>query len=432
METIFALSSGVPPCGVAVVRMSGPASRFVIETMCGALPERRASLRTIRHPRDGALIDEGLCLWFPGPASFTGEDCAELQVHGGPAVVRAVLAAIAGFEGCRMAEPGEFSRRAFANGRLDLTEAEGLADLIGAQTEAQRVQALNQVSGALRDRLEGWREEIVRMRALVEADFDFADEEDVPDSVADRVWQDAAVLAGEMRAFLDDGNRGEIIREGFQVVVMGKPNAGKSSLMNALAGRDVAIVTEEAGTTRDLIEVQLDIGGYAVTVVDTAGIRETEGIVEREGIRRAKERAARADLVLWLATGNEEADAAAAVGALAPVLVLRSKDDEGRFGEKGVSVRRSGGLDGLLAEIGRRVKDRVGGAEPVVVTRRRHRECLVRCAERLERAAMETSWGMDLRAELLREAGDWIGRVTGRIEVENLLDVIFREFCVGK
>ena len=433
METIFALSSGAPPSGVAVIRISGPRTQFVVETMCGDLPLARvASLRKINHPETGEMLDEGVCLWFPGPASFTGEDSGELQVHGGPAVVRAVLEALGGLADVRMAEAGEFSRRAFENGRIDLTEVEGLADLIVAQTEAQRRQAVAQAGGVLRERLEGWRERIVGLRALVEAGFDFAEEEDVPKDVGADVWAKAVELAAEVRQRLDDGRCGEIVREGFQVVLMGPPNAGKSSLLNALAGREAAIVTDEAGTTRDLIEVHLDLEGWAVTVVDTAGMREAEGVVEREGMRRARERAGQADLVIWLWPVDEGAADGLPDDINGPVLVLRSKDDAGRFGKQGISVRGKDGLDGLLGELRVRLSARLGGDEWSGVSRTRHRDHLERCAACLDEAGRGEALAPELRAELLRRAGDWIGRLTGRIEADDLLDVIFREFCVGK
>ncbi|GIK82757.1 MAG: tRNA modification GTPase MnmE [Alphaproteobacteria bacterium] len=430
MDTIFALSSGAPPCAVAVIRLSGPGSRFAVETICGKLPAaRRMVVCALRNPADGGLIDRAVCAWLPGPATFTGEDCAEFHVHGGAAVVRVVLAVLAALPGLRLAQPGEFTRRAFENGRLDLTEVEGLADLIAAQTEAQRRQAVGQAGGALRGRMEEWRERIVRLRALVEADLDFADEDDIPDSVAAAVWPRAAELAAAIRAALDDGRRGEIIRDGLRVVIMGPPNAGKSSLLNALAGREMAIVTDEPGTTRDFIEVHLDIDGYSVTVVDTAGIREASGKVEELGIRRAREQAEFADLVVWLTPGGEGDDAAQ--GGSRPLLVLRSKDDAGAFGEQGVSVMRPGGLDGLLSAIRRLAADRLGRGEAALVTRLRHRERLEECAAALERAAGEEV-ALEVRAEHLRRAGDAIGAVTGRLGVDEVLDAIFAEFCIGK
>jgi tRNA modification GTPase len=378
------------------------------------------------------VIDEGLCLWFPGPQSFTGEDCAELQLHGGPAVVRAMLGALSDLDGLRLAEPGEFSRRALENGRHDLTEIEGLSDLIAAETEMQRKQAVAQAGGAFRDKLEEWRERIVRMRALVETEFDFSEEEDIPGGVEAGVWDEAGTLAGEMRRKLEDGRRGEIIREGYQIVLLGPPNAGKSSLLNALAKRDVAIVTEEAGTTRDLIEVHLDLDGYAVTVIDTAGMRETQAPVEKEGIRRARLRADKADLVIWLWPVEDAVLPSEARNIGDEIMVVRSKDDGGKFGSGGISVKRPDGLSGLIGELKDRLGSYVGGIEAMIVSRARHREQLTRCAERLEKASAETELATELRTELLRDAGDAIGKITGRIETEHLLDHIFKEFCIGK
>lgn len=381
----------------------------------------------MRNSAGGETIDVGICLWLPGPASFTGEDCAELQVHGGPAVVAAMLEAIGRIDGTRLAEPGEFTRRAFENGRIDLTEVEGLADLIGAQTQAQRRQALAQAQGGLRDRLEDWRSRIVRMRAMVEAEFDFAEEEDVPEDVAAKVGEQARQLAEEIAAALDDQRRGEIVRDGFEVVVAGVPNAGKSSLLNALAGRDVAIVTEEAGTTRDIIEVQLDLGGMLVVLCDTAGIREAPGAVEREGVRRARERAARADLVLWL----DPLDGAKVDPDFEGVVTwrLKSKDNSGTQG--GISVKRDQSIKELLSKLQDHVSARAGAEGSALVTRQRHREALKRCLAALEGAA-EFDSVPELKAEELRRAGEWIGRLSGRIDVEDLLDVVFREFCIGK
>ncbi len=286
-DTIFALSSGPPPSGVAVIRLSGPGVRFGLETLVESVPEpRHASLRSIRG-RDGEVIDRGLVLFFPGPASFTGEDVAELHVHGGRAVVAAVLAAVEPLPGFRPAEAGEFTRRAFANQRMDLTQVEGLADLIAAETEAQRRQALRQADGALGRRYESWRNVLIHARALVEAELDFAEEDDVPPRASAPVWDSVALLEKEIVNHIED-RRGERLRDGVEIVILGPPNAGKSSLLNAIANRDVAIVTPEAGTTRDLIEVKLDLGSMPVTLVDTAGLRQTASLVESEGIRRAE------------------------------------------------------------------------------------------------------------------------------------------------
>ena len=281
------------------MRISGPGARFGLETLTDSLPEpRRASLRFIRT-ESGEAIDRGLVLFFPGPESFTGEDVAEFHVHGGRAVVAALLAALSALPGFRAAEAGEFTRRAFHNQRMDLTQVEGLADLVAAETEGQRRQAMRQAEGVLGRLYDGWREDIIRARALIEAELDFPDEDDVPGSISDEAWAMVAALETEIADHLAD-RRGERLRDGAEVVILGAPNVGKSSLVNAIARRDVAIVTAEAGTTRDLIEVRLDLGGYPVTLVDTAGLREAAGLVEREGIRRAEDRAARADLVLWL------------------------------------------------------------------------------------------------------------------------------------
>ncbi len=358
-DTIFALSSGPPPAGVAVVRISGPGTRFGLETLVDSIPEpRRVSLRNVKD-RDGALLDRGLVLFLPGPASFTGEDVAELHLHGGRAVIAAVLAALAELPGFRPAEAGEFTRRAFGNDRLDLTQVEGLADLVLAETEAQRRQALREADGALGRVYDGWRERLVRARALVEAELDFAEEEDVPGAVSDQAWAIAAEVRKEIVNHLAD-RRGERVRDGVEIVVLGAPNAGKSSLVNAIARRDVAIVTPEPGTTRDLIEVRLDLGGFAATLVDTAGLRRAEGAIEREGIRRAEARAEVADMVLWLA------DATAAEKGKAPC--PRRRDDPGcdesgpdRFGGGAIAA---GGWLRACGVVGEWRRDRRAVARP--------------------------------------------------------------------
>jgi tRNA modification GTPase len=344
----------------------------------------------------------------------------------------------------RAAEPGEFTRRAFLAGRIDLTEAEGLADLLAAETEAQRRQAVAQASGALRTLYAGWRERLVRIRALIEADFDFADEEDVPGSVADAAWADATALRSEMRAHLDDGHRGERIRDGLQVVLLGRPNAGKSSLLNALARRDVAIVTEEPGTTRDLIEVHLDLGGWPVTVVDTAGLREAAGRVEAEGIRRALERCRSADLVLWLrAFDGADGGEGLPIEWDAVVWEVRTKSDlgsaqppPGRFESAtkslALSVVTGEGLDHLVAALGDFAAECSGTSNAVAPTRERHRSHLTAALRELDRAVEGIDSEAELRSEDLRRAGVELGRITGEIGVEELLDVIFGEFCIGK
>src|ERR1700734_2522956 len=304
-STIFALSSGRPPAAIAVVRLSGPNVRIALQKLTGRLPEpRKATLVRVRDPDSGEVIDEALALWFPAPHSETGEDVAELQLHGGHAVVAGVLDALGRIEGCRLAEAGEFTRRAFENGRLDLTAVEGLADLIGAETPTQRRQAFRQLKGLIGDRAEAWRKRLIEVLALVEARIDFSDEADVPEDLIGPAVQAAQQLRSEIAAALAGAGRGERLREGLVVAIAGPPNAGKSTLLNRLARRDVAIVSPHAGTTRDVIEVHLDLDDYPVTLLDTAGIRDSVEPVEQEGVRRARERATGANLVLWVIDGS--------------------------------------------------------------------------------------------------------------------------------
>ncbi len=314
--TIFALSSGRPPAAIAVIRISGPRAGEALKSLTGKDPPaaRHAGFVRVRDPETKVMIDEGLALFFPGPRSETGEDVVELQLHGGRAVIAATLAALGKIEGLRPAEAGEFTRRGFENGKLDLTAVEGLADLVAAETEGQRAQALRQMQGALRTRAESWRERLIRALALVEAAIDFADEADVPEDLGAPALAIARELAGEIEAALADGHRGERLREGLVVAIAGPPNAGKSTLLNRIARREAAIVSPYAGTTRDVIEVHLDLGGWPVTLLDTAGIRETGDPVEMEGVRRARERAAAADLVLWVVDASETGAAAVVAG----------------------------------------------------------------------------------------------------------------------
>lgn len=434
MDTIFALSSGALPSGVAVIRVSGPQAGEVTEALAGILPEpRKAALRSIRS-RNDSVIDTGLVLWFPGPASFTGDDSAEFHLHGGRAVVDRMLEELADFDGLRMAEAGEFSRRAFANGKFDLTEAEGLADLISAETEAQRVLALSQASGALKDLYEGWQARLLHARAMIEAEIDFADEEDVPGSVADRVWTDMAALADEMRTHMAGAVRANAVREGFRIVIVGAPNAGKSSLMNALAGSDVAIVSEEPGTTRDVIEARLSVGGHLVIVTDTAGIREGADKIEAEGIRRARERAADADLVLHLSEdGVWPADFDFGEAA---VWRLATKQDRGSVEAPGDAIAtssvRAGGLDRLLDALEKHLATALGRDVSSLPTRQRHIDNLRLSLAELGRANEDEGLPLELRAESLRLAALNLGRITGQHGVEDVLGVIFSQFCIGK
>ncbi len=429
-ETIFAVSSGAPPAGVAVIRLSGPGVRFGLETVVGGVPApRRAALRSMVDGV-GAVIDSGLVLFFPQPASFTGEDVAELQLHGGRAVVAAALARLGALPGFRPAEAGEFTRRAFANGKLDLTEVEGLADLIAAETDAQRRQARALASGGLSHQLADWRQRILHARAMIEADLDFGEEEDVPGSVADLALVEATRIASEMDRLLAASTWAERVRTGFEVVLIGAPNAGKSSLLNALAEREAAIVTAEAGTTRDVIEVHLTIDGHAVTLVDTAGLRETESQVERIGIARARERCASADLVLVLDDG-ESARPDVPEGRV--ILEVATKRDirlvESEDGAVAVSAVSGAGLDDLRRAISTALS--LSTPRPsVLLTRERQRVGVAAARDALR--SVNAGDMPELVAERLRTASDALGRVTGQVDVEEMLGVIFSTFCIGK
>lgn len=433
-DTIFALSSGPLPAAVAVVRLSGDRVRSVLADMAGSVPQaRRAVLRRITSV-DDALLDMGLVIFFPGPNSFTGEDVAELQLHGSRAGVAAVLADLSRRPGLRMAEAGEFTRRAFLNGRLDLTEVEALADLISAETEAQRRFALQNSGGAQRLLYEAWRGRIIRARAMIEAELDFSDERDVPASASDPSWADVADLLNEVDCHHGSYHRAEIIRDGYDVVILGPPNAGKSSLLNALAQRDVAIVTDEPGTTRDLIEVALDLNGLKVRITDTAGVRNGAGKVEKIGIERALDRAAQADLVILLDDGSANGPTGLPAN-LREAIRVRSKMDLGEAVDGGglnVSAVTGQGLGELLGLIESGARHAVGLAGEVLPSRQRHKDVLLRVTESLEEALAMRAHGLELSAEALRRASDWLGRLTGQTDVEDLLDVIFAEFCIGK
>jgi tRNA modification GTPase len=556
-ETIYALSSGRPPAAIAVVRISGPRAGDALKALTGRIPEqRKAALARVRG-LNGEIIDQALALWFPGPQSETGEDVAELQLHGGRAVIAAVMAALSQVEGLRPAEAGEFTRRAFENGKLDLTSVEGLADLVMAETEGQRRQAFRQMTGALRERSENWRTRLVQALALVEARIDFSDEADVPQDLVTPALQIARSLESDIASVLADGSRGERLREGFVVAIAGPPNAGKSTLLNRIAKREAAIVSPYAGTTRDVIEVHLDLEGVPVTFLDTAGIRETDDPVEREGVRRARERAASADLVLWIVEAGEtsrlgedgswpdvardagrssgdvgdiagetsrpgedvispDVERNASRGNIAhspgagagmssrplegretttavssnavrglskqngrtPVWLIRNKIDlhprviqrnertvqskgkseprvrvneplknvvnkrpterneiEFTFNESefNISAKTGNGFDVLLNALAREAEKFLAGAESALVTRERHRRALQDALGALRRAlAPDLSRREDLLAEELRLAARALGRLTGRVGVDDVLDVIFRDFCIGK
>lgn len=435
-ETIFALSSGTVPSGVAVIRVSGPRVSEIIRLMLPRQPKPRfAELFPIKDTA-GSLIDKGLVFYFPAPHSFTGEDCLELHVHGGHAVVSAVFNSMTSIVDTRMAEPGEFTRRAFTNGKVDLVEAEGLADLLSAETEMQRRLALEQAKGGHSALYQGWADRITHARAMIEAELDFADEEDVPGSVADRIWLDIADLIKEIGKHLAARKVGEIIRDGLKVVIFGAPNVGKSRLINRLAQRDVAIVTSIAGTTRDLITIDLDINGYAVRLYDTAGIRQTEELVELEGIRRAQLAAEEADLVLHVLDVTAPDSVQTPPANVKSIRIGNKIDlaphvDEGNY-DIVISSELGWGMDRLKEVIGNVLSEKTSISTLAIPARFRHVELLTQTREALSKAYELSNLGLDIRAEYLRRAADMLGRITGKVDVEDLLSVIFSEFCIGK
>lgn len=444
-QTIFALSTAPGRAGIAVLRLSGPSAGAALRSLTGQAlpPPRKAVLRRFRDPSGGETIDSGLALWLPGPASFSGEDMAELQIHGGRAVPAAMIEALGRLPGLRPAEPGEFSRRAFEHGKLDLTAVEAIADLVNAETAAQRRQALRQLSGALGHLYEAWRGRLLRVQATLEATIDFP--EDVPDSTIRSIAHELLGLGSEISQHLDDGRRGERLREGFSVAVVGAPNVGKSSLLNWLVRREAAIVSATAGTTRDVIEVHLDLAGYPLILADTAGLRESSDEIEAEGVRRALARAAAADLCLVVldATRWPEIDAAVAAEISNGAVVVLNKIDLapqpervalGEISVLPVSVKSGAGLDRLLELLTDKVAEGMAVESLPALTRERHRQALVECRDCLQRAILAASAGgtPELAAEDVRLAARALGRVTGKVDVEDMLDVLFREFCIGK
>jgi tRNA modification GTPase len=437
-ETIFALSSGRAPAAIAVVRISGPRARFGLETFIGKIPEpRRAAYATFRDPDSRETIDDGLALWFPAPASETGEDIAELHLHGGRAILAAVFRVLGRIDGFRPAEAGEFTRRALLNGKLDLTAVEGLGDLVAAETEAQRRQALAQFRGALSAKVEAWRARLIDALALVEAAIDFSDEDDVRGDLPRSSLKIAGELAAEIRPVLTDAARGERLRDGFTVAITGAPNVGKSTLLNRLAEREVAIVSPIPGTTRDAIEVALDLKGVPVVLVDTAGMRETHDPVEAEGVRRARARATAADLILWL-VDNSRTDARPEnisratwlVRTKADLIDSESQQSLRRQGFIVVSAKTGLGVDELVAKLSNEA-ERLGG-EPALVTHARQRHALAEALQHLDAILSAPTQPEELIAEELRLAARALGRVTGRVDIEEVLDEIFKNFCIGK
>ena len=438
-QTIFALSSGRAPSAIAVVRISGPRAGEVLRLLAGKLPKPRQAMHAWLRAKDQSLIDDAVVLWFPGPASATGQDVAELHVHGARAVLAALFESLSAIADLRPAEPGEFTRRAFENGKLDLTEAEALDDLIHADTDHQRRQAVRQLKGLLGDKARDWRRRLIEATALVEAGIDFADEGDVPTELLSSSVRQSKSLLSEIEEVLGAQARSERLRDGLVVAIAGPPNVGKSTLMNQLARREVAIVSPYAGTTRDVIEVHLDLDGYPVTLIDTAGIRATEDPVEQEGIRRAEVRAAEADLVLWL---TDARDLQTPDHGTAPVWSVRNKVDltgEGTGTESAgkrfaISAARGDGVVTLIEAIAAHARDFFGAGEAGVIGRLRHRQVLEQAADLLRRSIdlAEQGAGEELVAEELRLAGRAVGRLLGRVDVEEILDIIFRDFCIGK
>ncbi len=449
LSTIYALASAPGRAGVAVVRLSGPNAGPALLALApdlSGLPTPRLAARVFLYATesnssgDPERIDDGLALWFPGPNSFTGEDVVELHVHGGHAVLDSLMTSLGTLPSLRPAMPGEFSRRAFEHGKFDLTAVEAIADLVDAETSAQRRQALAQMGGSLARLYDGWRDRLVKSLAFAEASIDFA-EEDIPDDLARQSIESLRALAREITSHMADDGIGERIRNGFRIALTGAPNVGKSSLLNALAKRDVAIVSDIAGTTRDVIEVPLDLGGYAAVLIDTAGIRDSTDSIEQEGVRRAHAQAASADLQIIL---MDATDPSQSIPVNADALVVLNKSDllpdpqtlSVNHQAILISASTGCGLNVLVSAMTARIATKVaqGSRASVPLTRARHRHALQDCLAALERAiaGAEAKSSEEMIAEDIRLAAHALGRITGRVDVEELLDRIFRDFCIGK
>ncbi|MGE4250693.1 MAG: tRNA uridine-5-carboxymethylaminomethyl(34) synthesis GTPase MnmE [Parvibaculaceae bacterium] len=436
-STIFALSSGAGMAGIAVIRLSGPKAFQAVRSLTGGLPEPRfAARRVIRHPGTKDVLDDGLVLTFPAPNSFTGEDVAEFHLHGSLAVIRAVTDVLGGMAGLRLAEPGEFTRRAFRNGRIDLVAAEGIGDLIRAKTERQRQLALHHALGRASETIEAWRRDLVAILARVEAAVDFADEADVARQTVDEIRGRLDDLIGKMRAALAESGRAVPIRDGVKVVIAGPPNAGKSSLLNLLARREAAIVSAIPGTTRDVIEVAMEFSGVPVILTDTAGLRvHSSDEIERIGMDRTAGELRGADIVVWVTAGDAAADPPDDLDS--ETLWIENKCDlapaaTGSRADHRLSVRTGAGMAELFADLEERVRRMAADGESATLIRTRHKQVTASCVENLLRAAALSADHLELMAEALRAAAYDLGRLTGRIDVEEILGAIFREFCIGK
>ncbi|WP_273717414.1 MULTISPECIES: tRNA uridine-5-carboxymethylaminomethyl(34) synthesis GTPase MnmE [Bartonella] len=435
MDTIFAVSSGLLPSGVAVIRLSGPHVVHIVKTLCGCLPKARFMHYGNLIARDGSFLDSALTVFFPAPHSFTGEDCAEFHLHGGKAVVNRFLDELSTFSGCRIAEAGEFSRRAFMEGKLDLVQAEGLADLIEAETESQRRLAVMGTSGHLTTLYRDWRHKLTKARAFIEAELDFADEADIPDAISYKIWKDVEDLCTSLREHIREGERASILRDGLKIVIAGAPNSGKSSIMNRLAGRSVAIVTEEAGTTRDALEMRLTLGGLPIFLTDTAGFRKTENKIEQLGIEVAKQHVREADLVILVYDmGNPKQvdlpETSAEIWRVGNKLDLYEKNDP--CWSIQFSALTGLNFDCFIKELESFCHHRASEVGNLVPARKRQLQLLKEAVKEIENSLNYHSLDLSLRAEHLRRASDFLGRITGDIDVEDLLDIIFSEFCVGK
>jgi tRNA modification GTPase len=438
-DTIFALSTAVGKSGVAIIRVSGPSAWEGCQFLLGSqkLPSPRSAVtRKLYHPQTNELLDNAMVIGFRAPASFTGEECIEYHVHGGSAIIQGILSVLSALPYHRMALPGEFTRRAFENGKMDLTAAEAVADLIHAETESQRLQALKQMDGALFHLYEGWKDRIAKLLALLEADLDFSDQ-DLPDDLLLKVRPDVSDIIKEIDNHVNDGRRGELLRDGFRLVILGAPNAGKSSLLNRLVQRDAAIVSPIAGTTRDVIDVHLNLGGYPVVLADTAGLRLSDDSIESEGMNRALNRASQADIKILLFDGTIKPDNKTLSLMDDKSIIVINKSDTKEFNQFHIrqhqiyiSALTGEGVENLVSVLIDRIKNYMGRANTPALTRARHREALEKCYAALERSM--TAPLPELVAEDLRLSVRYLGSITGRVDIEDLLDMIFRDFCIGK